>query len=73
MEQTIAHIQRRQAAFQQNFQAMDDVVSGIHEYHDSEGTPFWLDNSKNQWKCGPKIVGTARDLSPGADCSRLSR
>lgn len=73
MEQTIAHIQRRQAAFQQNFQAMDDVVSGIHEYHDSEGTPFWLDNSKSQWKCGPKIVGTSSDLSPGADCSRLSR
>jgi hypothetical protein len=73
MEQTIAHIQHRQAAFQQNFQAMDDVVSGIHEYHDSEGTPFWLDNSKTQWKCGPKIVGTTRDLSPAPDCSRLSR
>jgi hypothetical protein len=73
MEQTIAHIQRRQAAFQENFQAMDDTVSGIHEYHDSEGTPFWLDNTKNQWKCGPKIVGTASDLSPGVGCSRLSR
>ena len=73
MEQTIAHIQRRQAAFQQNFQAMDDTVSGIHEYHDSEGTPFWLDNSKSQWKCGPKIVATVNDLSPGPGCSRLSR
>ena len=52
---------------------MDDTVSGIHEYHDSEGTPFWLDDSKNQWKCGPKIVGTARDLSPAPGCSRLSR
>ena len=73
MEQTIAHIQRRQAAFQENFQAMDDTVSGIHEYHDSDGTPFWLDNSKTQWKCGTKLVGTTNDVSPGAGCSRLAR
>jgi hypothetical protein len=73
MEQTIAHIQRRQAAFQQSFQAIDDTISGIHEYHNAEGTPFYLDNNKTQWECGPKLVGTTNDLSPGAGCSRLSR
>jgi hypothetical protein len=73
MEQTIAHIQRRQAAFQQNFQAMDDTISGIHEYHDAQGTPYWLDNSKTQWQCGAKLVGTTNDLAPGADCTRLAR
>ncbi|HEY1756757.1 MAG TPA: hypothetical protein VGG72_15385 [Bryobacteraceae bacterium] len=73
MQQTIAHIQRRQAAFQQNFQAMDDTISGYHEYHDSEGTPYLLDNTKNQWKCASKIVGTTNALSPGVGCSMLSR
>lgn len=73
MEQTISHIERRQAAFSASFQAMDDAVSGIHEYHDSQGNPYWLDNTKTQWQCGIKLVGTTNDVSPGAGCNRLSR
>jgi hypothetical protein len=73
MEQTIAHIQQRQDAFQRNFQAMDDVITNIHEYHDSQGNPYWLDNNKTQWQCATKLLGTTRDISPAPGCERLSR
>jgi hypothetical protein len=73
MEETISRIQHRQEVFQQNFQAMDDTISGIHEYHDSDGTPYWLDNGKTQWKCGARIVGSTQDAPPGPGCTRLNR
>ncbi len=71
-----AAINRRFAAMDQNFQAMDDIITGTGHYVDpGTGNRYDLDNSKPyKWMNGTgQIVGTDTPQSPGLNWHQLNQ